>query len=199
MAVELDDGLTDGLAATLRDCEQLSNVQATSTIEEADFVTWAVDRFGTALFGEASEPFDLAILNPPYRKLATCSRERRLLAELGIEATNLYAAFVACALRLLKPGGQLVAITPRSFCNGPYFRGFRRQLLEEGSLRRVHVFEHRHLAFKDHDVLQENVVVHLHKGPSAESETVTIEPAPAPAPTPSSAAAQADGRGRQSN
>jgi len=35
------------------------------------------------------------------------------------ETSNLYTAFLAIAIKLLEPGGELVAITPRSFCNGP--------------------------------------------------------------------------------
>lgn len=65
-----------------------------------------------------------AILNPPYRKIATRSRERILLNSLGMETSNLYAAFVWLAFRRLAEGGELAAITPRSFCNGPYFRQF---------------------------------------------------------------------------
>ena len=48
-----------------------------------------------------------------------------ILRRVGIETVNLYSAFVALALALLAPGGQLVAIIPRSFCNGPYYRPFR--------------------------------------------------------------------------
>ena len=67
-----------------------------------------------------------AILNPPYKKINSGSAHRLALREVGIETVNLYSAFVALALNLLVPGGQLVAIVPRSFCNGPYYRPFRR-------------------------------------------------------------------------
>jgi len=60
--------------------------------------------------------------------------------------------------------GQVVAIVPRSFCNGPYYKPFRRLILRQCSLERIHVFESRNRAFKDDDVLQENVIVKLIKG-----------------------------------
>lgn len=66
-----------------------------------------------------------AILNPPYKKINSLSRHRLILRQVGIETVNLYSAFVALALSRMKPGGQLVAIIPRSFCNGPYYRPFR--------------------------------------------------------------------------
>jgi len=76
---------------------------------------------------------------------------------------NLYSGFVAMALALLKPGGQLVAITPRSFCNGPYFRPFREFVLQRAALTRLHLFDSRRSAFRDDSVLQENIIFMLRR------------------------------------
>jgi adenine-specific DNA-methyltransferase len=64
----------------------------------------------------------------------------------------------------LAAGGELTAITPRSFCNGPYFREFRRELLSKASFSRVHVFDSRLEAFSRDEVLQENILFHLRRG-----------------------------------
>ncbi len=116
------------------------------------------------LFTGRGERFTHAILNPPYRKIDAHSATRRLLDAAGIEVSNLYAAFVWLTARLLERGGQLVAITPRSFCNGPYFRRFRVWLLDVMSLKGIHVFESRKKAFGDDDVLQENVIYYAVRG-----------------------------------
>jgi adenine-specific DNA-methyltransferase len=161
--VEIDEDLLPSLKETLHECQ--TAVPTTSwELHGGDFIEWACDQLGLGLFTSEAAEFELAILNPPYRKLNTASRERQLLSAVGIETTNLYAAFVALALRLLVPGGQLVAITPRSFCNGPYFKAFRRELLEESALRRIHVFDSRDKAFRDAEVLQENVIIHVVRG-----------------------------------
>ena len=76
---------------------------------------------------------------------------------------NLYTAFIALALSLLADGGQLVAIVPRSFCNGPYYRSFREFVLQRAALRHVHLFESRTTAFKDDEILQENVIILLER------------------------------------
>jgi len=164
--------------------EAAAHLGSSPLIHAGDFIEWACRTLEPSLFAaDEPEPFDLAILNPPYRKLASDSGERRLLRSVGIDATNLYAAFVALAIRLLRPGGQLVAITPRSFCNGPYFKPFRRQLLEQTGLQRVHVFESRDAAFRDAEVLQENVIFHVIKGEQpksvvlSSSQGVGMEPA----------------------
>ena len=171
-AVEVDRDLLEVLTETLRECAQAAPSITARTVP-ADFVEWACRRLGGGLFATHDMGFDLAILNPPYQKLATSSVLRRMLSRTGIEVTNLYAAFVALALELLNPGGQLVAITPRSFCNGPYFRAFRQGLLAHSALRRIHLFEARDRAFRDTGVLQENVVVHLVKGVAQEAVTIS--------------------------
>ena len=162
-AVEIDRDLRGVLTETLRECELTAPSIATQVVL-ADFVEWASRSLESGLHAPQNGGFDLAILNPPYQKLASSSAERRMLSRAGIEVTNLYAAFVALALELLNQGGQLVAITPRSFCNGPYFRTFRKMLLKNSALRRIHLFEARNEAFRDTGVLQENVIVHLVKG-----------------------------------
>lgn len=118
---ELDANLTEPLGATVEECARLPGLTVHADLHFEDFIAWACDSLREGLFASPAPSFDFAILNPPYRKIASCSQERALLSKIGIEATNLYAAFLALAVRLLAPGGQMVAITPRSFCNGPYF------------------------------------------------------------------------------
>ncbi len=105
--------------------------------------------------------FTHTILNPPYKKIATNSQYRLLLRQAGIETVNLYTGFIALSLALLRPGGELVAIVPRSFCNGPYYRPFREFIFERSALEQIHLFHSRESAFKDDGVLQENVIIKL--------------------------------------
>ena len=86
-----------------------------------------------------------------------------MLRDAGIETVNLYTAFVALSLALLRPGGTLVAIIPRSFCNGPYYRPFRQYILRHSAIRRLHLFTSRTEAFKEDKVLQENVILVLER------------------------------------
>ena len=115
-----------------------------------------------------------AILNPPYAKLSASSDERALAEQMGAPVPNLYAAFMLAASALLKAGGELVAITPRSFCNGPYFKKFRRALLGRNGLCSIRVFMSRTCAFTDQGVLQENAVTHLVRG-RPQPETVRVQ------------------------
>ena len=114
-----------------------------------------------------------AILNPPYKKINSNSAHRLALRSVGIETVNLYSAFVALAVAQAAPGGQIVAIIPRSFCNGPYYRPFRDFILERAAIRHMHLFESRNKAFKDDEVLQENVIIRLERDGQQGPVTIT--------------------------
>ena len=171
---ELDGEILDALAETMRECEHRcadAGIRFTFAIHSADFIQEMSLRLAGDLFGTPQpHSFDAAIANPPYRKISTDSAERRALRLIGVETSNLYTGFIAIIQRLLVPGGQLVGITPRSFCNGPYFRPFREDFLSQLELRRLHVFESRQAAFRDNSVLQENVIFHAVKGRNQPNE-----------------------------
>jgi adenine-specific DNA-methyltransferase len=161
-AYEIDSVLINHLEKVLDLCRAVSveaGIQFEARVICEDFLEAGVRSLASDLFiARSDEQFDCAILNPPYRKIRTESRERRLLREIGLETSNLYAGFLAVAAQMLAPGGEMVAITPRSFCNGPYFEPFRHFFLNSMRFRRVHVFEARDRAFSDDGVLQENIV-----------------------------------------
>jgi adenine-specific DNA-methyltransferase len=119
----------------------------------------------TGLFDDAAfaVEFDGVIMNPPYSKLRKDSAQARLLREIVHGQPNIYAFFMALAARLLKVNGEIVAITPRSFCNGLYFRGFRRWYFDRVGLDHIHVFESRTETFKHSSVLQESVITKAHR------------------------------------
>ncbi len=107
--------------------------------------------------------FDFAILNPPYYKVRKESPQSRAMNHIVHGQPNVYAFFMAVAVDLLRAGGEIVAITPRSYFNGQYFNRFRQWYFERIAVRQIHVFESRSEAFRDDEVLQENVIVHGEK------------------------------------
>lgn len=164
---ELEDVLVENLNYSLALCEQAaadSGVIWRSKTNNIDFISHAVSLIKKQNCTPKIVSFNKAILNPPYLKIAASSEERKLLRSVNVETGNLYSCFVALALMLLDDGGELVAITPRSFCNGPYFNDFRRILLDGNNLSGLHIFESRTNAFKGDKVLQENVIFHIIKG-----------------------------------
>jgi adenine-specific DNA-methyltransferase len=157
---ETDPNVLPVLRQTIAECRKALSAAGhhlNATIIEEDFV---LRRPAASLYAPVSRTCyaDAVIMNPPYAKLAKDSPQARAFAEIVHGQPNVYALFMAAAVELLRPGGELVAITPRSYCNGLYFREFRRWLLARMSLRHIHVFESRRATFKDSEVLQESII-----------------------------------------
>jgi adenine-specific DNA-methyltransferase len=164
---EIDPVIQDPLLETMQECQRScaqAGIRFAFKIHATDFIEEMSPRLADSLFGVPPPAFDAAIVNPPYRKIGVDSVERRNLSYAGVETSNLYAGFIALIQRLLVPGGQLVGITPRSFCNGPYFRPFREDFLANLEIQRLHVFDSRDAAFRTDRVLQENIIFHAVKG-----------------------------------
>lgn len=174
-AYEIDPGMREGLVETLTECQEALaavGVVASSRVVAGDFLSAALSN------GGVPGPFTAAILNPPFMKISARGEQAEQLRSRGWSPANLYTAFWCAAVDLVMPGGDVVAITPRSFCNGSYFAGFRRFLLSKSALRCIHVFDARDKAFSEDGVLQETVVTHSVKGGNADTVELAVSHQP---------------------
>ncbi|MBD2728646.1 Eco57I restriction-modification methylase domain-containing protein [Nostoc sp. FACHB-892] len=176
VAYEIDPFLIGYLHQTLELCNkecQRVGISFNYEIRETDFIEDAVRLLQVGLMNSANTAeFTHAILNPPYLKINANSKVRELLRSIGLETSNLYTGFMAATAQLLKPSGEFVAITPRSFCNGPYFCSFRKMFLEMMALQQVHLFESRQEAFSDDDILQETIIIQATKQKQKSSNVI---------------------------
>lgn len=156
-AYEIDQSLVGQLEENLEGC--FNGRDCTVNAVSNDFLSATATK---VLNGE--EPaYTHVIMNPPYKKIRTASRERGAAKAFGLETVNLYTAFLGAAIVSAVDGGRIVAIVPRSFCNGVYYKPFRSFLLERCAIERIHLFDSRDTAFKDESVLQENIIIMLRK------------------------------------
>ncbi|MEZ5212431.1 Eco57I restriction-modification methylase domain-containing protein [Gordonia sp. (in: high G+C Gram-positive bacteria)] len=149
--VEADSAMLPALRETVTECERAAvdaGVEFTATVIEGSYIETA----------EGFDLFDAVIQNPPYAKLPAKSPDRLATARQTVDCPNIYAAFVALSVAALRPGGQLVAITPRSFTNGTYFAKFRQWLLPQTAFDTIHIFDSRNSVFADSGVLQETII-----------------------------------------
>ena len=178
-AYEMDPTLLGMLNGSLECAKERCadrGIDLTYRIEDGDFVV-------AAAAGRAGPGFTHVIMNPPYGKIRVDSGMHRALRGAGLPAsTNTYAAFATVGCGLLQRGGQMVFISPRSFCNGAYFLPFRRYLLGRMSLKRIHLFRSRTSPFRDEGILQENVIVCAVKdaSPAARRRRVTVSSSTGP-------------------
>lgn len=123
------------------------------------------------LFSQPIEPFDIVISNPPYFKLAIDDK-RSIAAKIVVNGhPNIYAIFMAVSAKLLREGGELIFITPRSYAAGGYFKTFREYFFKLINLDKVHLFVSRKDTFSRDKVLQETVII---KGTRRANHTLNV-------------------------
>lgn len=103
--------------------------------------------------------YDFVISNPPYYKLNKDSPQSAVMMELISGQPNIYALFMALSAGMVKPEGEMVFITPRSFCSGLYYKKFREWFLSNVQITNIHIFESRKEVFDKDEVLQENIII----------------------------------------
>jgi len=169
VAVEAEPGARAGLALARDAAEKVYGDRLKIEVVPEDFLACLQPSLGARVLPSG---FDIAISNPPYFKMSPSKPH-------GGDAPNAYARFMEVSAALLRDGGELVFIIPRSFAAGYYFRRFRKRFNRALELTQIHVFESRSRAFKRDDVLQENVIVHYRKVRPT-SPTVTISQSTCP-------------------
>lgn len=166
-AYEIDQSITADLK---RHCSLLdSKYHVNPTVFDKDFIESVTYESNWGI----AKKYTHVIMNPPYKKINTNSSYHRHLEEVGVDAVNLYAGFMGLAIRVLDDNGILVAIVPRSFCNGRYFLNFRNLILNSCKILHIHSFLSRTESFKEESILQENIVIVLKKT-KADYKSVTV-------------------------
>ena len=166
VAYEVDEALAKVLGNVLANLQTWAaerSVTVTVEIVRADFILEhaAALRSMGGFFPHlaAKDAFDAVIANPPYFKLNKADPRAQAAAAVVHGQPNIYGLFMAVSAALLRDGGELVYITPRSFASGPYFRLFRDHFFNCIRPELVHVFGSRRDAFGRDAVLQENVII----------------------------------------
>ena len=133
-----------------------------ATLDPNDFVLENKDCFqvSATLFSEPKNAiYDLVISNPPYFKIPKEDKRAVVAKSIVWGQPNIYSIFMMVATKLLKEGGELIFITPRSFASGNYFRAFREAFFQEIEIEHIHLFGSRTDTFDRDSVLQETLIL----------------------------------------
>lgn len=103
--------------------------------------------------------FDLIIANPPYFKLPKSDPRAQAAAAVVWGQPNIYAIFMAISAQMLREGGEMIVISPRSYAAGNYFQLFRERFFARMRPDAIHLFDSRRKAFSRDAVLQENMIL----------------------------------------
>jgi adenine-specific DNA-methyltransferase len=164
-AYENDPRLLPLLETALEQCKADLKVRGHNieyNIYEQDFILHNQGHLRQSdLFGTSKQhaSYDFIVSNPPYYKLSKDSPQSSVMMELISGQPNIYALFMALSASMLRHDGEMVFITPRSFCSGLYYKKFREWFLKNLRLTHVHIFESRKEIFDRDGVLQENIII----------------------------------------
>lgn len=171
---ETDVNVLPLLEENLKSAVRRSRIPVVFEIRTDNYIVSQREEYNeTLLSSDVRCRYDWVIGNPPYRKVGKDAPEALSMPDVCHGAPNLYFLFAAMGLFNLREGGELVYIMPRSWTSGAYFRKFRKKMLNDGSLERIHLFIGRDGVFGAEDVLQETVIAKFRKNP-AERKRVLI-------------------------
>jgi adenine-specific DNA-methyltransferase len=156
---EVDEGLRDLLEAALSHLRRRlgpRGIRFRFRIESSDFLIANAEAIEAGLLRFGDPMFDAVICNPPYFKIPKSDPRARACSRVVYGQPNIYGLFMAIGASLLREGGRLVFITPRSYASGPYFQRFREFFFNLIRPTDIHVFDSRTDAFSD--VLQETAI-----------------------------------------
>lgn len=119
------------------------------------------------------QQYDIVISNPPYKKINKDSSESQAMIDIVYGQPNIYGLFMAMGLNLLKEKGTYITIVPRSWTSGLYFKEFRKYLLNNLNIKKMHLFVSRDKVFKEETVLQETMIIFGEKS-KKQSARITI-------------------------
>ncbi len=159
---EKDDKILPFLKKNLEHCKRLmskKNTRISYNINNSDFILENSFILKENKKLDLKYCFDFIICNPPYQKTNEYLKSNKNLKEIVKNQPNMYTLFMTLASKLLKAGGELTFITPRSYCSGLYFKHFRKSFLNEIKPTRIHIFNSRNKVFKKYNVLQEIIIL----------------------------------------
>ncbi len=139
-----------------------NKIKFKSTLDTNDFVLENKDCFevsATLFYQPKNATYDIVISNPPYFKISKDDKRAMVAKSIVWGQPNMYSIFMMVATKLLKEGGELIFITPRSFASGNYFRAFREAFFQEIEIEHIHLFGSRTDTFDRDSILQETLIL----------------------------------------
>ena len=148
--VEIEDKLAEQTTETFREYE---NVR----IVKSDFLVYNED-----------QGYDLIIGNPPYFETKLTVEQKQEYDEILCGRTNVYSLFIYRSIQMLKQGGELRFIIPRTILSGKYFSKLRGYIHDHCDIVDIVKFSKTNLFSK---ALQSVIILKLRKRKSNSTPT----------------------------
>ncbi len=131
-------------------------VKLVYTVREENFLLSAADEVGGC--------FDFVIMNPPSALLAKDTAEGEAHAALCAGTTDIAFLFAAMGMKMLKSGGEMIALLPTAYARGVYLDRIRAYLTESAHISKIHTFVAKSKT-SDNDTLRGSMILKFVKTP----------------------------------
>lgn len=164
-AFECDLSVIPYLQQVLENCRDSLQAKGHTfqfNIIKEDFISFN-EKYLENIHGEKKKDilyYDAVISNPPYYKINKNSASALIMSDFISGQPNIYSLFMILSAHMIKEDGDIVFITPRSFCSGLYYKKIRNWFLKNTCINWIHNFESRKNQFLSDSILQENVIIH---------------------------------------
>ena len=165
--------LKDNLERIRKKCRHDYNVKLFVTVYEENYLTDSKNHYTVTFFGSVVEDkFDVVICNPPTELVEKSSPECETVGGVTQLKISLAFLFARLAKKHLEDGGQLVIMLPTLVASASLLTEFRKEMANELSLEKIHLFIGKQKNQNRATPLKKNVILAYGKG--AKPDTVTI-------------------------
>ncbi len=159
--------LYDNLERVRKKCRHDYGVKVYSTVYEENYITEAKTHYTVTYFDAIPDKFDIVITNPPGELKEKDSEEAKSAGGVTQLKINAQFLFAKMAMQHVEDGGQLVIMLPTLFATASSLANQRKELSDNLTLSRVHLFVGKQKNLKRAIPLKKNMILAYKKGAKA--------------------------------
>ncbi len=165
--------LEDNLERIRKKARHDYDVRLYVTVYEENYITESQNHYTVTLDGIVEDKFDIIICNPPAELIEKGSLEAQRVG--GVTQVKIHSAFLFAKLagRHLEEGGRLVIMLPTAVASASALTAYRKEMAENLSLDRVHLFIGKQKNTSRAIPLKKNIILSYLKGARPESVTIS--------------------------
>ncbi len=156
--------LYDNLERVRKKCRHDYGVKVYSTVYEENYITEAKTHYTVTYFDAVPDKFDIVITNPPTELKEKDSLEAKSAGGVTQIKINAQFLFAKMAMQHIEDGGQLVIMLPTTFATASSLANQRKELSDNLTLSRVHLFVGKQKNLKRAIPLKKNMILAYKKG-----------------------------------
>ncbi len=157
------DMLEDNLERIRKKCRHDYGVKLYPTVYRENYLTESKNHYTVTFFDSVEDKYDIVICNPPTEFADKSSEEAKTVG--GVTQVKISSAFLFARLagKHLEADGQLVIVLPTTVATASELTSFRKEMAENLSLTKIHLFIGKQKNEKRAVPLKKNIILSYSK------------------------------------